>query len=77
MLTKVAKSVLTNAVRKTELTSVRTNYPYTRSLVIKRKSADAMSSTEKIFWTGIATVVILSFPAYIMLNLESYKGKAK
>ena len=72
---KAASLLAANSLRKMAFTPVRTNYPLTKSLVIKRKSADALSRPEKYAWWAASFVVIFSVPVYVLYNLNTYKGK--
>jgi hypothetical protein len=75
MLNRIAGGVLRNVVRKSEMTSTRSLYPYSRSMVVRIKTPDEMKTAEKLFWSGVTIAVIMSVPAYVMLNLKSYKGE--
>ena len=74
MFAHVAKPGLTVATPMRQ--SLRNLYPtYHKHLVGAPRTR--IGFAEKAFWGGVFVVGILAAPAWVLVNLESYKGKQK
>jgi len=75
----LSRVVLTSGLRRglaVDVVSKRTLYP-TNYRHLVGPPRERVAFAEKVFWGLFMFVGVMATPAYIMVNLDHYKGKAK